>query len=73
MYPKSQNKLPRDIEKLNKKKRLRRLRRRTLSKLLNKDQASSEDKSNRRVTRATSFLLEPPSFDITVLKLACVD
>lgn len=75
--PKSQNKLPRDIEKLNKKKerkRSKRPRRRASSEeLLSKDQALNEDESNGRVTRAVSFLTEPPSFDATALRKACVN
>jgi len=75
--PKSQNKLPRDIEKLNKKKerkRSKRPRRRASSEeLLSKDQALNEDESNGRVTRAVSFLPEPPSFDANAIRKACVN
>jgi hypothetical protein len=86
-HPKSQNKLPKDIEKLNKKKerrRSRRARRRALSEeLLSEDQASNEDESDGQVTnenesdgqvtRAVSFLPEPPSFNATILRKACVN
>jgi hypothetical protein len=76
-YLKSQNKLPRDIEKLNKKKerrRSRRAKRRVSSEeLLSEDQALNEDESDGQVTRAASFLPEPPSFDATILRKACVD
>ncbi|KAH8799649.1 hypothetical protein F5884DRAFT_863258 [Xylogone sp. PMI_703] len=63
--PKSQNKLPRDIEKLKKKKqRLKRARRYATSKeLISEDQMSNKDGSDGRITRAASFLPEPPSFD----------
>jgi hypothetical protein len=71
-HPKSQNKLPRDIEKFKKKKerkRSRRARRRAASEeLLSEDQASNENESDGRVTRVASFLPEPPSFDMSIFR-----
>ena len=87
IYPKSQNKLLKNIKKLNKKKerrRLRRARRRALSKeLLSKDQALNKDKSDKQVTnknksnkqviRAVLFLLKPLLFNATFLRKAYVN
>lgn len=76
-HPKSQNKLPKDIEKLNRtkeKKRSRRARRRpSPEELQSEDQASNGDEPDGSVTKAAPFLPEPPSFDTTLLRKAWVN
>lgn len=68
-HPKSRNKLPKDIEKIKRKKerqRLRGVRRR--AELLSEGRASNERGSHGWVKKAASFLPEPPSFDGTILR-----
>jgi hypothetical protein len=73
-HPKSRNKLPINIEKIKRKKerqRLRGVRRR--AGLLSEGRVSDERESHGRVTRAASFLPEPPSFDAAIFRKACVN
>jgi hypothetical protein len=68
-HPKSRNKLPKDIEKIKRKKerqRMRGVRRR--AELLSEGHASNEGYSHGRAKRAVSFLPEPPSFDGALLR-----